>query len=51
MLRPFITSETSADAVAAIQELEGLAAMDFTAPLFEEAQQQQPAIQNGESVL
>ncbi|KAL5815494.1 hypothetical protein ACOSQ4_026135 [Xanthoceras sorbifolium] len=42
VLKPQLTGESQISAVAAIQELEGLATMDITAPLREEAQQQQP---------
>ncbi|KDP24595.1 hypothetical protein JCGZ_25511 [Jatropha curcas] len=46
VLKPQLTSETAAGAVAAIQELEGLASMDINTPLREEPQAQLPLIQN-----
>ncbi|KAM7268510.1 hypothetical protein ACFE04_010676 [Oxalis oulophora] len=42
-LKPQFTSETNIGAIAAIQDLEGLAAMDITAPFRDEPQPQQPS--------
>ncbi|KAK2664499.1 hypothetical protein Ddye_003073 [Dipteronia dyeriana] len=46
VLKPQLTGESQISAVAAIQELEGLATMDITAPLREDAPQPPPQVQN-----